>query len=36
MREFGEPYEDYRGRVPMLVPFTGDRQTAAAEHRATA
>jgi len=25
-REFGGQYEDYRSRVPMLIPFTGRRK----------
>ena len=34
VREFGETYEDYRRRVPMLVPFT-KRQETPARTRAT-
>ena len=33
VREFGETYEDYRRRVPMLVPFTGGGQKAQAPPR---
>lgn len=35
VHEFGETYEDYRRRVPMLIPFTGDagHATAAASAR---
>jgi protein-S-isoprenylcysteine O-methyltransferase Ste14 len=33
VREFGETYEDYRRRVPMLVPFTGGGQRAPAPPR---
>jgi protein-S-isoprenylcysteine O-methyltransferase Ste14 len=38
VREFGHTYEDYRRRVPMLVPFARARQKAvdAAERRASA
>jgi protein-S-isoprenylcysteine O-methyltransferase Ste14 len=32
-REFGETYEDYRRRVPMLVPFTRRRQKPVAQPR---
>ena len=28
VREFGGSYEDYRRRVPMLVPFTKGDETA--------
>ena len=30
VREFGNTYEEYRGRVPMLIPFSRARRTAAA------
>jgi len=30
VREFGATYEEYRRRVPMLVPFTGRRRRTAA------
>lgn len=29
VREFGDTYEEYRGRVPMLIPFSRGRRTAA-------
>ena len=29
VREFGNTYEEYRGRVPMLIPFSRGRRTAA-------
>jgi protein-S-isoprenylcysteine O-methyltransferase Ste14 len=34
VREFGRTYEDYRRRVPMLVPFTGSKKEATVRHRA--
>jgi protein-S-isoprenylcysteine O-methyltransferase Ste14 len=34
VREFGETYQDYRRRVPMLIPFTRKRQEAPARTRA--
>jgi len=34
VREFGKTYEDYRRRVPMLVPFTGSKKEATVRHRA--
>jgi protein-S-isoprenylcysteine O-methyltransferase Ste14 len=34
VREFGRTYEEYRRRVPMLVPFTGGRRTTAAREEA--
>jgi protein-S-isoprenylcysteine O-methyltransferase Ste14 len=33
--EFGDTYETYRHRVPMLVPFTGRSQNVVIEDRAT-
>lgn len=36
VREFGNTYEDYRARVPMLVPFSrGGRTAATVRPRAT-
>src|SRR5262245_8173016 len=34
VREFGRTYEDYRRRVPMLVPFTGSKKEATVRRRA--
>jgi methanethiol S-methyltransferase len=33
VREHGEPYERYRGSVPMLVPFARRRAAATPEPR---
>ena len=33
-REFGKTYEDYRRNVPMLVPFTGKKNSARTPQRA--
>jgi hypothetical protein len=37
MREFGHAYEEYRRRVPMLLPFAGARtKTPTTREEATA